>query len=275
MINTTNTTTNPALRFHLLVPDTGIDLLMVTTQLLPAARPLSGRERMRAHTAKNAAHLKPKYQYFNETCNDRWIAEYVFPGKTGGYFVEAGAANGKECSSCYTLEHDLGWRGLCIEPNAEFYAQLIIQRPNSICESVCLSDREETVTFVFADADPLVAPYISGVKENLENYKWQGEQVTATGRPVSMPAVPLVDLLRKHNAPKVIDFAAFDIEGSEYKVIDAFPFDEYTFLALSVEADAWIWEKMLARLQTFGYHQVSNPFCDKVWEYYCLHESVM
>ena len=69
---------------------------MVTT-LSPAARPLNGRERMRAHTAKNAAHLKPKYQYFNETGNDRWIAEYVFPGKTGGYFVEAGAAKwGKE-----------------------------------------------------------------------------------------------------------------------------------------------------------------------------------
>jgi FkbM family methyltransferase len=248
---------------------------MDTTQLRPAVRPLSGRQRMRAHTAKHAAHLKPKYQYFNETGNDRWIAEYVFPGKTGGYFVEAGAANGRDASSCYTLEHDLGWRGLCIEPNAAFYEQLVTQRPNSICESICLSDREEMVTFVFADADPDVAPYISGVKENLENYKWQGDQVTATGRPVSMPAVPLVALLRKHHAPKVIDFAAFDIEGSEYKVIDSFPFDEYTFLALSVEADAWIWEKMLARLQTFGYHQVSNPFCDKVWEYYCLHESIM
>jgi FkbM family methyltransferase len=231
--------------------------------------------RQRQHIAHNAPHLAPKYEYFNETHNDRWIAEYVFPGKTGGYFVEAGAANGKDASSCYVLEQHLGWRGLCIEPNAEFYAQLLENRPNSICAPVCLSDRVETVTFVMADAHPDVAPYISGIKENLENYKWQGDQVTATGTPIRLPAVPLVDLLRQHQAPAVIDYAAFDIEGSEFKVIESFPFEAYTFLALSIEADPWVWEKMLARLQPFGYHQVHNPFNDKVWEYYCLHESVM
>ena len=37
----------------------------------------------------------PAYEYYNETLNDRWIVEQVFPGLRGGYFVEIGAANGK------------------------------------------------------------------------------------------------------------------------------------------------------------------------------------
>jgi hypothetical protein len=199
----------------------------------------------RQSISRNPAAIPPPREYFNETFNDRWIVEYVFPGKTDGYFVEAGAANGKAASSCYVLEQEFGWRGICIEPNPEF-AQLIPQhRPNSIHEMVCLSDTIETVTFIFADDDPLIAPYISGVKENLENYKWQGDKI-----------------------------AAFDIEGSELKVIESFPFDEYTFLALSVEADEWIWERMMQRLSQFGYREVKNPFCDKIWEKYCIHESI-
>ncbi|MBE9030718.1 FkbM family methyltransferase [filamentous cyanobacterium LEGE 11480] len=230
---------------------------------------------VREYVTQHAKTLKPKYEYFNETFNDRWIVEYAFPGKTGGYFIEAGAANGKEASSCYVLERHLGWQGLCIEPNIDFYQQLVKHRPNSICEQVCLSDQVETVSFILADADPDVAPYISGVKENLEAYKWEGDKIAASGREIELPAVPLEQLLRKHNAPKIIDYAAFDIEGSEIKVIESFPFEEYTCLALSVEADPWIWERMLTRLLPYGYQEVPNPFCDKPWEHYCLHESIL
>ncbi|NJN32663.1 MAG: FkbM family methyltransferase [Synechococcales cyanobacterium RM1_1_8] len=219
-------------------------------------------------------HVLAKHDYLNETFNDRWIIEYVFPGKEDGYFVEAGAANGKDASSCYLLETQLNWRGICIEPHPQFAPLVQKNRPNSIHEQVCLSDQVEFVAFIIAGGDPDVSPYISGVKGSLEDYKWQGREVVHGGESQTMQAVPLVDLLRRHHAPKVIDYAAFDIEGSEFKVIDTFPFDEYRFLALSVESDEWVWEKMLPRLQRFGYRQVANPFCDKVWEKYCVHESI-
>jgi FkbM family methyltransferase len=224
----------------------------------------------------NPESFSPQHEYHNETLNDRWIAEYIFPGKRSGYFVEAGAANGKDASSCYTLETDLGWLGIAIEPNPDFFTQVQQNRPHSHCANICLSDKAETVTFIFADEDPLIAPYISGVKSNLEQYKWEGEKVIATGNPVEMSAVPLVDLLRQYNAPKVIDFAAFDIEGSEFKVLESFPFNEYCFLALSVEADEWIWEKLLEILKPHGYHEVENPFNrDRIWEKYCIHASIL
>jgi FkbM family methyltransferase len=210
-------------------------------------------------------------EYRNETLNDRWIIEYIFPGKRNGYFIEAGAANGKDASSCYLLETELDWTGICIEPHREFFEQLREHRPHSHCEKVCLSDRYETVTYIQSDV-----AYMNGIKANLENYKWQGEQVVETGQAIELPAVPLVDLLKKYQAPAVIDYAAFDIEGSELVVLESFPFEEYRFLALSIEADEWVWERLQPYLATFGYRSVSNPFnSEMIWEKYWLHESVL
>ncbi|NJM48292.1 MAG: FkbM family methyltransferase, partial [Alkalinema sp. RU_4_3] len=80
---------------------------------------------LRRAIAADPAAFAPQYEYHNETRNDRWIVEYMFPGKRSGYFIEAGATNGISGSSCYVLETELDWRGLCIEPNPEFFANLV------------------------------------------------------------------------------------------------------------------------------------------------------
>jgi FkbM family methyltransferase len=218
--------------------------------------------------------LPASRQYYNETNNDRWIVEYIFPGKRNGYFLEAGAANGKECSSCYVLERELGWTGICVEPSDYFFDTLVINRPQSICERVCLSDRAGTVTYI-EGSDDTVSPYLSGIKSNLETVKYQGKEVVQKGSAVEKPTVTLEELLDKYNAPKVIDFAAFDIEGSELDVLSVFPFDRYIFLALSLECDGSIRVPITELLTAQGYRPSKNPFNrDKLWEMYWLHESI-
>jgi len=213
-------------------------------------------------------------QTYSETQNDRWIIECVYPGKRDGYFLEAGAADGKWASSCYILEHRLGWTGICIEPNTKFFSQLIQNRPNSICENVCLCDRSGQVIFVEGDGNDS-NPYLSGIKSNLERFKHNSEGIIQQGRVVIKEAITLDELLRKHNAPNVIDYAAFDIEGSEFEVLKEFSFHEYRFLALSLECDGYIWEPITHLLTLNGYLEVKNPFnTDKNWERYWLHESM-
>ena len=216
----------------------------------------------------------PAYEYHNETLNDRWIVEQVFPGLRGGYFVEIGAANGKAASSCYVLETALDWTGICIEPHDDFYRELVLNRPHSVCVSVCLSDRAETVNFVMAEGVEGLA-YCSGVQHNLTQ-KWGSDEILKTGRVVKKQAVPLVEVLRNHAASRVIDYLAIDIEGSEYNVLKDFPFEEYIFRAMTIETDEWVWEKLLPLLNHHGYQQVSNPFnIDRLFEKYCLHRSVL
>jgi Methyltransferase FkbM domain len=210
--------------------------------------------------------------YSNECGNDLWIREVVFPGKKNGYFVEAGAADGIRGGSCFFLERQLGWRGICIEPHDVFFANLCRSRPNSIHANVCLARENGLVDFVIAPAEGDMSPFLSGVRDVLVRYKHGGKFVAASGVTVRKPASTLVELLRTHDAPHEIEYGAFDIEGSEFEALRDFPFDEYRFLALSFEMDGSIAEPLSAN----GYVETRNPFNqDCAWEHYWLHQSIV
>jgi hypothetical protein len=50
--------------------------------------------------------------------------------------------------------------------------------------------------------------------------------------------VSLLDLLKKYNAPKDIDYLSLDTEGSEIDILLAFDFDQYKVKFLTVEHNA-------------------------------------
>jgi hypothetical protein len=209
----------------------------------------------------------PRFPYQSETANDRWIVEHVFPGKRNGYFVEAGAANGRIGSSCYVLEKHLGWTGICVEPNDDFFPELVRSRPNSIHENICLSAKPGVVSFVEGVGDA-AQPYLSGIRDNLLQ-KTGGPDVVASGRMTQKQAFPLAEILDKHSAPAVIDYGAFDMEGSEFEVLEVFPFSRYSFRALSLELDKSTHDPVSRLLADAGYREVQNPFNrTRPWERY-------
>lgn len=218
--------------------------------------------------------LKPRKIYNNETKNDRWLVEYLFPGKFDGYFIEAGAADGIEGSTCYILEQELGWTGICIEPNNFFFDKLVHNRPNSIHENVCLASQPGQVAYIEGNGET-VSPFLGGIKNNLRDYKWGGVEVIQKGKEIAKEAETLANLLAKHNAPSIIDYAGFDIEGSEFEVLSNFPFDQYTFLSMTIECDEIVWRELFHHIQYYGYLQIKNPFNqDMPWEKYLVHKSI-
>ena len=211
--------------------------------------------------------------YLNDCANDLWIREVVFPGKKHGYFVEAGAADGMADSSCCILEKQMDWKGICIEPHDSFFARLARNRPNSVCENVCLANENGWVEFaVSSGVDG--SPYLSGVRDRIAA-KWQGDRVLAGASLVRKRSAALADLLRLHGAPKAIEYGAFDIEGSEFEALRSFPFSEFRFLALSFETDGSIAKPLSQLLMANGYKETCNPFNQEYpWERYWLHESI-
>jgi FkbM family methyltransferase len=210
--------------------------------------------------------------YLNECANDLWIRQIVFPDRRNGYFVEAGAADGVSGSSCYLLEAHYGWRGVCIEPNGALFDRLRRTRPNSIHENVCLAAESGHADFVEAVGR---SPLLSGVRQVLERYKSDAGEVLANGNTVCKPAATLAELLRTHQAPAVIEYGAFDIEGSELEALRSFPFDEYRFLAISLELDGAIAAETTRLLTGKGYREVQNPFNTAFpWEHYFLAEEL-
>lgn len=216
-----------------------------------------------------------KKLYVSDAANDLWIREIVFPNLRSGYFVEVGAADGMAGSSCYVLEKHFDWRGICIEPHGKLFELLTRSRSRSIHENVCVADKAGWVDFAAFDEDQGVHPCLSGIRQVLLTLKSGGDAVLEKASIVRKRAVPLADLLRKNNAPHQIEYGAFDIEGSEFEALRSFPFEEYRFLALTLEVNPSTRELLSELLQRNGYREVVNPFNqDQPWETYWLHETV-
>ena len=65
----------------------------------------------------------------------------------------------------------------------------------------------------------------------------------------------LASILDRVHAPHSIDYLSLDVEGHEEAVLGHFPFDRYTFRAMTVERPS---DALKATLQTHGYHYIRN-----------------
>ena len=69
--------------------------------------------------------------------------------------------------------------------------------------------------------------------------------------------ISLSDVLRKYNAPKIIDYLSIDTEGTEFEILNAFDFSEYSFNVITVEHNFTSnREKIFDLLSRNGYRQV-------------------
>lgn len=65
-------------------------------------------------------------RWTSQVGQDRTIVD-IFDGKRGGYFVDLAANDAVTYSNTLTLEQELGWTGLCVEPNP-LYLQGLLER---------------------------------------------------------------------------------------------------------------------------------------------------
>lgn len=139
---------------------------------------------------------------------DIWVHDLI---GDSGYFVDVGAHDGIVHSNTYALEQ-LGWTGLCIEPNVEAYADLRQNRPGYVA-NMAVSDHFGHVDF-------------------------DGVRVTA-GAP-STACIPLADMLNLFRAPDTIDYLSVDVEGHELEVLAGMDFDHYSVRLLTVEHNLYV-----------------------------------
>ena len=84
---------------------------------------------------------------YSQYGQDRFVAEAIYRGKRGGYFVEAGAGAGIWISNTLLLERQYGWTGILIESTSAF-AALQRNRPDCICDNSGLASEEGLMTMV-------------------------------------------------------------------------------------------------------------------------------
>jgi FkbM family methyltransferase len=201
-------------------------------------------------------------RYQHHQLNDRWIVERVFPGLRGGYFLEAGACGGRPTSATWVLETELGWQGICVEPEKGFY-DLLVERRNCNTDNRCLWDRSgECVSFTVFPTDKARSG-ITEVNKNIGHPRTAG----AAASTVEVQTVTLRDLLESHHAPSTIHYMCLDVEGAERRILEPFDFQggPYRFLAVSIEGR--LCDDLMLEA---GFVAATNPFSDVIFEHYFL-----
>lgn len=185
--------------------------------------PQSWVKKYRNFWSNNVIHNVNYRQNLSQIGQDFWVINEVFYHKKDGFFLEIGSADGIYINNTYLLEKRYNWQGICIEINPDTFHKLETNR-KCTCLNVCIDDQQGEVDFV-------ISGLFSGIKDqDTDNNKENKDQ-----KIIKVKTYPLVDILRKYNAPKIIDYFSIDVEGAETRILKNFPFDEYRFLALTIE----------------------------------------
>lgn len=192
---------------------------------------------------------------FSQFGQDTYLVTNVYPNKKNGYFVEVGAYDGVDMSNTYLLEQ-MGWKGLCIEPNPRLYDQLVAAR-RCACSPYAVFNKDD-VEVEFMN-DP-----VGGCSSILET------DVSSNQFPViKVPTKRLTTILKEHGAPSYIEYLSIDTEGSEYQILKNHDFASYRFGYICVEHNFNDENRRLikALLESRGYklHRSNHVDDEYIW----------
>lgn len=157
-----------------------------------------------------------------------------FNNKTNGVFIDIGAYDGIEKSNTYAYEVELGWTGVCVEPIAKRYEELIKNR-QCVCVHGVVSDKNQpTVNFCEIEG---YSEMLSGILEDydprhIQRIVHEGGKRTK----VAYKNYRINDILSDAKITHV-DLLDIDTEGNELKILKDIDFDSVFIDVILVECN--------------------------------------
>jgi FkbM family methyltransferase len=184
--------------------------------------------RLPAGVGLSAVEARKAYRSSKSQLGQDLLALIGSGAKSRGFFVEFGSADGVALSNSYLLENEFGWSGILCEPSRSWHEDLKRNR-RCIVDTRCVYSRSgEQISF----SENYIGE-LSGITEFTgENHHGILDRTTTS---YQVETISLLDLLKHHNAPKHIEFLSVDTEGSEFEILNAFDFSQYSFGAICVE----------------------------------------
>ena len=200
--------------------------------------------------------------YYSQFQQDKFVYENYFTNKVDGYFVDIGAADGIKFSNSKFFE-ELGWKGVCVEPNPKAFEALQSCRTNK-CLMKAISDKTGTEKFFQITGGPeqlsgLVDEFsqtgIARIHECLEkdkDFKYDYIEVEC-------------DLFENIADQTQIDFLSIDTEGNELKILQTIDFDKFNINVITLENNEYD-DKFVKFLSPKGYSFVTRLGCDEIYK---------
>jgi FkbM family methyltransferase len=198
-------------------------------------------------------------EYYSHIGQDKWVAE-VFRRSRGGYFLDFGAFDGITTSNTLVLEKELGWFGICVEPNPRYYADVCrLRNCIKVNRALWTTSRE---SLEFRDAHGLSSLAQFGGNDNHTEARNKAPIIR-------VDTINPNELLKRFNAPTFIHYMSLDTEGCEFEVLEAIKLDEYKIGTMTIEHnhEAAKRDKIRQFLGNFGYSYLGNKNDDFFYHY--------
>ena len=186
----------------------------------------------------NTGYSQANNSFYSQCGQDSFLHHKFFSTKRDGVFVDIGAHDGKTYSNTYFFENR-GWKGLCIEPLPEIFAQLCKNR-TCICIEGCIYDKADVARFLRVGS--LIGEHtdmLSGIVENYHpNHLRRIAREISNGagfcEEIVVKCYSLNELLEQHNFHHV-DYLSIDTGGGELDILKSIDFERFTIDVIGVE----------------------------------------
>ncbi len=155
------------------------------------------------------------------------IIKKLLSNKKNGFYLDIGCNNPIQNSNTFRL-YLKGWRGICIDGNADFIKRFSKIRKRDICLHAIVSDEPRAVSFYINHKNP----GMSSIEEHEAHSRYQAQP---DQKIVEMQAETLNQILDKHLGGRNIDLLTTDVEGHDLKVLQGLDLSRYRPTVICVE----------------------------------------
>lgn len=180
-------------------------------------------------------YFQPFAPYYSQGGQDKYVVEELFHHMKNGIFFDIGAHDGVSYSNTYYLENNLGWSGVCVEPQDENFTKLLETR-KCICLHGCVFNTSGTKEFLKVNGP---SEMLSGLLESydprhLERAKAEVKERGGSLEVVLVEAYTFNEICQANNITH-IDFLSVDTEGSEEMIIKSIDLQNIDITVIAVE----------------------------------------
>lgn len=160
-------------------------------------------------------------------------------------FLDLGAYDGIDLSNTRRLM-ELGWQGMCVEPNPDIFMKLVLNC--DAFESVKFCPYAIGVMNGFAELKANDT-YYSTLKES-ELKRWENQNFQF--KPINIEVVDFETFYNKVSPFKTYDFISIDCEGLDYEILTQIDLDKVGCYLICVETNGKETEKYIHYINQFS-----------------------